>query len=883
MSISIEKKLRHPDVQVRRGAVLSLLQSDRPDKKETLEEFLLLETNARLQFMVRRSLNSLQKQSSFPEKHVFVDQIKKDLSSSSLNEQQNAARSIAQHNLQEFLPDLLALGDRSPVFSLAALHLMRKDAVKYFDKVRAFLRDKNSSVIMRSIEVLIEYRHTSALILCLQYLSHSEPKIKNFTKRKLIQLGHEQLKVLFEELISKNEPKLDQLVFHSILNLRLNNALGILNTLKTRADGEFLQKINHILKKLEDHIPTQSNPVSASKDLSPLELKFRQTKNSSELIVLIRSLDQVKANRDLKIRLLMRFLAHPEAQVRVASLETLVPLAPDNLVTLFQQFLQDEFPAMRATAILALGQHPEFAPIYKDEILLSLQDMIQIGSKDALLNALTCIGNLADENLIPLVRKILAQPKIDLEIQDTAHEVLKYFDQDLPVTDITSTKLPGEDSIGGSEENQLLIEEKDFIIKLEEALLGDDRDYKISLLKGLAEFEVTPYAETVTQLLYRLQQFEEDPKVLALMLRNLGLYQFKDSSDFLLEYLKHPHVEVKAAALKSLAYYNDSRVLISFMELLNESWSSDKQLKLIDEIIDFVFVKRPDLGLAALEKLGKKGRSQEERLKNWLNYCQSSSWPTIQIINTWYDYEFSENFLDFITALICQLLTIWNFDDIAPLLLKNPHQKYKDQFIKTLKELKPSFDPIDNTTRKLHKRVQHKEIENENQTPENLFKEDLLEASHEDEHTNIVNSPPLIIEDKNLQNTNQQNKILSVIKFIPYVISVITGTLTTLCLYMLIVSFSTESNESDNLIKPASITFQNLTSEDAKFSDKVTFLGQKSINLALFNWNGYSLIAKLSSPQWLPFDINDLVILNGSFQGKDKLGNFILSMHSFSK
>ena len=90
------------------------------------------------------------------------------------------------------------------------------------------------------------------------------------------------------------------------------------------------------------------------------------------------------------------------------------------------------------------------------------------------------------------------------------------------------------------------------------------------------------------------------------MLRNLGLYQFKDSSDFLLEYLKHPHFEVKAAALKSLAYYNDSRVLISFMELLNESWNSDKQLKLIDEIIDFVFVKRPDLGLAALEKLGKK-------------------------------------------------------------------------------------------------------------------------------------------------------------------------------------------------------------------------------------------------------------------------------------
>tara|TARA_Y100001933_G_C18875287_1_gene511689 strand:- start:552 stop:740 length:189 start_codon:yes stop_codon:yes gene_type:complete len=62
MLVAIEKKLRHPDVQVRRGAVLAFLQSNAPNKKETLEEFLLIETNARLQFLVRRFLNSLQKQ-----------------------------------------------------------------------------------------------------------------------------------------------------------------------------------------------------------------------------------------------------------------------------------------------------------------------------------------------------------------------------------------------------------------------------------------------------------------------------------------------------------------------------------------------------------------------------------------------------------------------------------------------------------------------------------------------------------------------------------------------------------------------------------------------------------------------------------------------------
>ena len=114
--------------------------------------------------------------------------------------------------------------------------------------------------------------------------------------------------------------------------------------------------------------------------------------------------------------------------------------------------------------------------------------------------------------------------------------------------------------------------------------------------------------------------------------------------------------------------------------------------------------------MAAIEKLGRRGRSQEERLKNWLSYCQSSSWPTIQIIYTWYDYEFSENFLDFITDLICQLLTNWNLDDIAPLLLKDPHQKYKNQFIKTLKELKPSFltlliMELENLTKKLRLKI----------------------------------------------------------------------------------------------------------------------------------------------------------------------------------
>ena len=86
-----------------------------------------------------------------------------------------------------------------------------------------------------------------------------------------------------------------------------------------------------------------------------------------------------------------------------------------------------------------------------------------------------------------------------------------------------------------------------------------------------------------------------------------------------------------------------------------------------------------------------------------------------------------------------------------------------------------------------------------------------------------------------------------------------TGGLATVSLYIAIVSLPTDSHELNNRLKSTSLTLQNLPSENAIFSDKVTFLGQKSTNLALFNWNGYSLVAKLSSPQWLPFDINDFV------------------------
>ena len=875
MTVSIEKRLRHPDVQVRRSAVLSLLQSDRSDKREVLEEFLLIETNTRLQFLVRRSLNSLQKQSVTEKKHHLADQIRKDLSSNNIKKQQNAARSIAQYNLHDFLPDLISLGDRSCVFSLAALHLMRKDSVKYFDRVRSFLKDQHPNVVMKALEVLIEYGHTSALTLSLQYLNHSEPKISSFVKRKLIRLGSEQLNILFDELISKNQLKYDRLIFHSILKIRFSNTFEILNTIKYRAKGEFLKQIEHIIEKLKIHQPKQSQSTSHNKELSPLELKFRQTQSADELIFLIRSLDQVRAKRDLKLRLLMRFLSHPEPEVRLASLETLVPLAPDNLVILFQQFLHDKFPAIRATAILALGQNPQFKPIYKDEILISLKEMIKLGDKDSLMNAITCIGNLVDENLIPLVQEILEHPNVDLEIQDAGYEILKSFNRELPSTTNSCNRLPGEELLESHDQYELSIDGPTFLLKLEEALLGEDKKNKIALLKGLAQFEVTPYAESVTQLLYRLHQFEEDPKVLALMLRNLGLYQFRDSSDFLLEYLQHPHIDVKAAALRSLAYYNDSRLLVSFTELLNESWKSNKPLKLIDEIIEYVFVKRPDLGLIALEKLGKLGRSQEKRLEQWLNYCQCSSWPTLEIINSWFELEFSENFLDFLCALICQLLTNWNLDDVAPLLLKNPHQKYRKRFEEAIKLLRPSLDLSTYISHPSTCKVSVKSVETMDKRKQAIASNQRKEK----DSLESLGDSNSIIEPSTIEVQNRHSSSNSYLKNIPHVITIITGSIASFSLYLLLISLPKDLTSTPLNLNPSF----DLPKNETDFSAKATFLGQKSINLAMFNWNGHSLVAKLTSPQWLTFDINEFVTVNGNFKGRDQIGNLVLDVNSFTK
>ena len=159
----------------------------------------------------------------------------------------------------------------------------------------------------------------------------------------------------------------------------------------------------------------------------------------------------------------------------------------------------------------------------------------------------------------------------------------------------------------------------------------------------------------------------------------------------------------------------------------------------------------------------------------------------------------------------------------------------------------------------------------------------MLESSDEDDSANIAHCPSVVREVEQSKTSNKQNKFIFLIKSIPYLISVITGGLTTLSLYMLIVSLPAGSNKSNDRIPQSSITIQNLLSKDSKFSNKVTFLGQKSSNLALFTWNGYSLIAKLSSPQWLPFDINDFVTLSGIYQGKDSLGNLILKMNSFKK
>lgn len=892
MALNLNDNLRHPDLKIRRGAVIELLNSNSSQKKETLEELIRSETNARLQFVLKSALNNLNSLNLESGLSSAITEIKKQLNSANLEDHKVAARSILRHQLEQFLPDLLQRKDEDSIFSLTALHLMRKNKTKYFDCVRKFLLDQRYKVVMRALDVLMDYGHTSALTLCLQNLDHADPRIKNYIRARLILLGHNQLNFLFTRLLQKQHERFDLLVFRSALNLRFKNLHEVLNIIQTRAKGEFSKQIEELLCRFEK---SEAAPVES---LNNFEKQLQKASSIEELIPLIHSISQSEMDLNAKLTILMKFLSHPDSEIKLACLEALVKLAPDDLVSLFQQFLNDDNPSVRSTAILALSQHPALGPVYRDEITLSLKSMIDLGNRDALLTALSCIGNLSDKNHIPLVYEILELAKKDIEIHDTAHEVLDYININAFESSNNSSK---------SKDTFEQLSESAFINKLEEALIGDDIDHKVQLLKGLTQFEVIRYSESVNKLLYRLRESEEEPKVLSLMLRNLGLYQHQKSSEFLLEYLQHPNLEVKAAALKSLSYYQDSRVLITYMELLNESWKSPKPLILMDEIIEYIFLKRPDLAITAIEKLAKIGRSQEERLRDWLSHCNSCSMAIIQLLNSWFDEEFSEPFLDYICELMCHLLKDWDIKKVAPLLLNNPHQSYRNKFIQAFDTLKSEID--DTKVIKNHSATSETEISNISPSESKEIKDETIDTNSYllPEETNNLEDQEITVEIQEessltskeqdsvesyeaASNTSKSNTTYEkprrnhtnlIQKILPYISTCVTGLILAINLYQFAFQHYPKIQSQSTTSEIQTLQPSLIPTIGSTISDKFMFLKQVNLETALLTWKGFSVMMLLSEPQWLKLAPNTPINITGRFQNQDALGNLILYSKSF--
>lgn len=880
MTQDLTENLRHPDVKVRRGALADLLKSNSQQKKAILRELIELETNARFQFELKRALSELNTFHNPTNGSELIEQIKKQLNSKNTNDLKSAARLISQHNLQQFLPSLMKLKNIDPLFGMTALHLMRKNKVKYFNYVRTFLLDKHSNVVMRALDVLIEYGHTSALTLCLQSLDHSNPKIKNYIRSHLYQLGDKKLKFLFNKLLLRQEERFDLLVFRSAVNLRFSGLNEILKILQTRAKGEFSKQIQEMIRRLNKNL---SAPETEKNDI---EKRFQEAQSTHELISLIHSLNDEQIVINLKLKILMSFLSHPDSEIKLACLEGLVKLAPENLITLFQQFLNDPNPEIRSTAILALSQHPTLAPIYKDEISLSLKSMIQIGTRESLLTTLTCIGNLLDKDHIPLIYEVLKHASKDAELQDMARSVLEYLS--LNAFDDNDLSVSENDSFNHLNEN-------DFITKLEEILVGEDIEYKIQLLNGLTQFEVIRYSESVNELLFRLRKTEDEPKVLALILRNLGLYQHQKSSEFLLEYLDHANVEVKAAALKSLSYYQDSRVLITYMELLNDSWKNTKTLRLMDEIIDYIFLKRPDLAISAIEKLGKMGRTQEERLKDWMSHCNTCSLPVIQVMSNWFHQEFSESFLDYTCNHMCELLSNWDVSKVASILLSNPHDHIRNKFINKFKILEGQSDT------KIKSAVSLK-------TDQVSEKTENLSATVTETKDEIQLSKPIEIEtvtdDTNsISNTNEEsvdsqesddtvlsptelNSEISIKKerifkfnFLELIKGTIPYVITTASIFLVIINISKfSSNFNKVTLNPNKKMSENPSGlgPGSKINGKAIFLSQTSSNQVLAQFNGYSVIMKLKKPEWTARSSDNTILLKGYVDKYDEVGNLLL-------
>ena len=317
--------------------------------------------------------------------------------------------------------------------------------------------------------------------------------------------------------------------------------------------------------------------------------------------------------RSRKMSLLMGYANHPHDKVRASALDSLAAIISPELRSFYIPFLSDLSVEVRANAISYLACDPTTAEAYSDEILNSINGLLQSDNETAHEILLQCLVTLNKPDYAYQLAELskIANYKIQLE----ALRLLKTWATQSPELSIlaSSTEKFLQETESNStckpqtrilvKNDEIFLEPQQFLKDLKAALKQSNRISKKVLLTQIRNYEVLLDESELFEILGPELINEKDVDCLSLMIDITKQLSNIDHWEVLRPFLCNDNNKIVSICVEVLSERNDLRILPMLMEAINEEPLYASKINIIINGIHILKKKRPDIAVLAVEKI----------------------------------------------------------------------------------------------------------------------------------------------------------------------------------------------------------------------------------------------------------------------------------------
>ena len=464
----VRTNLQHPDAEIRQRAVKDLVSCQDPSLISDLNQLAREETDVQVRYEIRKSIGTLKRIQQMRNQPKFKDfssnlvKVEKALQSQSEETINRAFRYVMHYRLEQFLPimeEVVTKSNSAYQKNLLIRFMLSLGGEFYFNKITAYLSDKDPRVISTAIEALEGIGNTKALGYIAQLVSHNHNRVKATAMKALYNLGDQSALKLLQKMADSSHTAYRNSAVYALKEMKLPQSLSLLKKLsqdkdksvsdkavegiQALADEGFDEALNFFSKK-SDNIQTagplrdlsQEQKLDWIRDQLDLinEGKIDLDNVSSNFVGAIKNEqnDRIKASllsalgrlgNEIHIDIISPFLKAKNDRVRANAVEALGYLLPQGKRTILLNCFEDHNNRVVGNAIMALSKD---SPV---ESKKAMEALCQGSNINEQLTAVYCIGALAENDFLVYSDYLLESSYS--EVREKILKVLEDLSQDL--------------------------------------------------------------------------------------------------------------------------------------------------------------------------------------------------------------------------------------------------------------------------------------------------------------------------------------------------------------------------------------------------------------------------------------------------------------------